>query len=43
VYAGDNGPDLDRFADLCSRYRLEMNPDSVRGLCERFGLEHPLA
>jgi mannose-6-phosphate isomerase-like protein (cupin superfamily) len=43
VYAGDAGPDLDRFADLCSRYGLEMNPDSVPGLCERFGLEHPLA
>jgi len=43
VYAGDGGPDLDRFADLCSRYGLEMNPDSVPGLCERFGVEHPLA
>jgi mannose-6-phosphate isomerase-like protein (cupin superfamily) len=43
VYAGDGGPDLGRFADLCSRYGLEMNPDSVPGLCERFGLEHPLA
>jgi mannose-6-phosphate isomerase-like protein (cupin superfamily) len=43
VYAGDGGPDLGRFADLCSSYGLEMNPDSVPGLCERFGLEHPLA
>ena len=43
VYAGDGGPDLGRFADLCSRYGLEMNPDSVPGLCERFGVEHPLA
>ena len=43
VYAGDGGPDLGRFADLCSRYGLEMNPDSVPGLCERFGLVHPLA
>jgi mannose-6-phosphate isomerase-like protein (cupin superfamily) len=43
VYAGDGGSDLERFVDLCSRYGLEMNPDSVPGLCERFGLEHPLA
>ena len=43
VYAGDSGPDLERFVDLCSRYGLEMNPESVPGLCERFGLEHPLA
>ncbi len=26
------------LADLCARYRLEMDPDSVPGLLERFGL-----
>ena len=43
VYAAEGGPDLVRFADLCSRYALEMDPESVPGLCERFGLEHPMA
>jgi hypothetical protein len=26
------------LADLCARYELEMQPDSVPGLVERFGL-----
>ena len=43
VYAADGGPDLARFADLCARYGLEMDPASVPGLCERFGVTHPLA
>ena len=43
VYATDGEPDLSRFADLCARYALEMDPTSVPGLCERFGLSHPLA
>ena len=42
VYAS-GAPDLARFADLCARYELEMDPASVPGLCERFGLTHPLA
>jgi gentisate 1,2-dioxygenase len=42
VYATGE-PDLVRFADLCARYGLEMDPESVPGLCERFGIEHPLA
>ena len=42
VYADDE-PDLSRFADLCGRYALEMDPTSVPGLCERFGVVHPLA
>jgi mannose-6-phosphate isomerase-like protein (cupin superfamily) len=42
VYATGE-PDLVRFADLCGRYGLEMDPESVPGLCERFGIEHPLA
>ena len=29
------------FAELCARYALEMNPDSVPELIERFGLRFP--
>src|SRR5438874_3640206 len=29
------------LADLCARYELEMDPDSVPGLVERFGLVFP--
>jgi quercetin dioxygenase-like cupin family protein len=29
------------LADLCGRYELEMEPDSVPGLLERFGLVFP--
>jgi mannose-6-phosphate isomerase-like protein (cupin superfamily) len=29
------------LSDLCARYELEMNPDSVPGLVERFGLVFP--
>ena len=43
VYSTDGQPDLARFVELCSRYALEMDPESVPGLCERFGLEHPMA
>jgi mannose-6-phosphate isomerase-like protein (cupin superfamily) len=43
VYATEGGPDLSLFADLCARYDLEMDPESVPGLCERFGVTHPLA
>ena len=28
----------DALADLCARYELEMQPDTVPGLLERFGL-----
>jgi hypothetical protein len=42
VYATDGEPDLARFADLCGRYALEMDPGSVPGLCQRFHLHHPL-
>jgi mannose-6-phosphate isomerase-like protein (cupin superfamily) len=43
VYAADGKSDIDRFVELCSRYELEMDPTSVPGLCEQFGLTHPLA
>lgn len=42
VYAAGQ-PDIARFSDLCQRYALEMNPESVPGLCKRFGLSHPMA
>jgi quercetin dioxygenase-like cupin family protein len=29
------------LADLCARYKLEMNPDSVPGLIQRFDLRFP--
>jgi quercetin dioxygenase-like cupin family protein len=31
----------DTFAELCGRYELEMNPDSVPELLDRFGLRFP--
>lgn len=33
--------DLDRFAQINDRYGLEMDFQSVPGLCERFGLSFP--
>jgi mannose-6-phosphate isomerase-like protein (cupin superfamily) len=35
--------DLSRMGALCAGYGLDMDPSSVPGLCERFGLTHPLA
>jgi mannose-6-phosphate isomerase-like protein (cupin superfamily) len=35
------GPDT--FAELSARYGLEMQPESVPGLLERFGLRGPIA
>jgi hypothetical protein len=29
------------LADLCARYELQMNPDSVPGLIQRFDLRFP--
>jgi quercetin dioxygenase-like cupin family protein len=31
----------EELGELCGRYELEMNPDSVPGLLERFGLRFP--
>jgi mannose-6-phosphate isomerase-like protein (cupin superfamily) len=42
VYASGPEPDLALFASLCESYGLEMDPQSVPGLCERFGVTHPL-
>ena len=33
--------DPQNLADLCARYELEMDPDSVPGLIERFDLRFP--
>ena len=30
-----------RFAELCQRYALEMDPGSIPGLVERFDLQMP--
>lgn len=35
------GGDLDRFAAANARWGLEMDFESVPGLCERFGLTYP--
>ena len=33
--------DLDRFAEINEKYSLDMDFDSVPGLCERFGVTFP--
>lgn len=33
--------DLERFAEINAEYQLDMDFDSVPGLCERFGLTFP--
>ncbi|MDX6630396.1 MAG: hypothetical protein QOH00_2642 [Gaiellales bacterium] len=43
IFAGAGAPDLARMGELCGRYGVDMDPASVPGLCERFGLVHPLA
>jgi quercetin dioxygenase-like cupin family protein len=42
VYSTGAEPDVEQFVELCGRYGLEMDPSSVPGLCERFGVTHPL-
>ena len=41
VYATGQ-PDLARFGAACQQYGIDMDPESVPGLCERFGLVHPM-
>jgi quercetin dioxygenase-like cupin family protein len=38
---GVTGAEPEALAELCARYELEMDPDSVPGLLERFGLRFP--
>jgi mannose-6-phosphate isomerase-like protein (cupin superfamily) len=37
----DGVPDETRIGPLCERYGLDMRPDTVPGLIERFGLRFP--
>jgi mannose-6-phosphate isomerase-like protein (cupin superfamily) len=41
--AAGGPPDLARFARVNERYELDMDFDSIAGLCKRFGLTHPMA
>jgi mannose-6-phosphate isomerase-like protein (cupin superfamily) len=34
-------PDPEAFDELCERYALDMQPETVPGLCSRFGLWFP--
>jgi quercetin dioxygenase-like cupin family protein len=36
---GVAAPEPQVFTDLCARYQLEVDPDSIPGLLERFGLQ----
>jgi mannose-6-phosphate isomerase-like protein (cupin superfamily) len=38
---GVTGAGPEKLGDLCARYGLEMDPDSIPGLVERFGLRFP--
>ena len=39
--AGGGAPDPEAMAELCDRYALDMRPESLPGLCSRFGLSFP--
>ena len=39
--AEGGAPDPEAMAELCGRYELDMQPESVPGLCSRFGLWFP--
>src|ERR687889_469469 len=39
--ADGGAPDPELMGELCARYALDMQPESVPGLCERFGLWFP--
>jgi len=38
---GAVAPGPEQFAELCARYALDMDPSSVPGLIERFGVTFP--
>jgi mannose-6-phosphate isomerase-like protein (cupin superfamily) len=38
---GGANADRETFVELCGRYELDMEPDSVPELCERFGVVFP--
>src|SRR5688572_10492573 len=39
--AAGGAPDEEAFGELCARYALDMQPETVPGLCSRFGLWFP--
>jgi mannose-6-phosphate isomerase-like protein (cupin superfamily) len=39
--AGGDAPDPEAFGELCGRYALDMQPESVPALCARFGVSFP--
>jgi len=39
--AAGGDPDPEVMGELCERYALDIQPDSVPGLCQRFGLRFP--
>ena len=39
--AAGGAPDPEAMGELCARYALDMQPESVPGLCARFGLWFP--
>jgi mannose-6-phosphate isomerase-like protein (cupin superfamily) len=39
--AAGGAPDPEVFGELCARYALDMQPETVPGLCSRFGLWFP--
>jgi len=39
--AAGGPPDPDAFGELCGRYAVDMQPESLPGLCARFGLWFP--
>ena len=40
-FGGAAGAPPEKLAELCGRYELELDPESVPGLLERFGLVFP--
>ena len=39
--AGGSAPDPEAFGELCSRYALDMRPETLPELCRRFGVWFP--
>jgi mannose-6-phosphate isomerase-like protein (cupin superfamily) len=39
IFGEDSPPDMEEVAGTADRYGLEVQPDSIPGLCERFGLK----
>jgi hypothetical protein len=39
--AGGGAPDPEAFGELCERYALDMQPETLPALCSRFGVWFP--